>query len=99
MSTPADGGPAFPREGNTPAHSKHVCSQSGMSLRDWFAGQAPHQEVDAIIGQTVREASQFLGIAETEYKCEIHYPKACGKARYQWADAMLAARATGKPKQ
>jgi hypothetical protein len=32
MSKKQDGGPAFPAE--------HGLSKSGMSLRDWFAGQA-----------------------------------------------------------
>ena len=35
MTQPNDGGPAFPR----PA-SQHSGPQEGMSLRDWFAGQA-----------------------------------------------------------
>ena len=38
-----DGGPAFPRPTSTDEH-EHLCNvyqdQSGMSLRDWFAGQA-----------------------------------------------------------
>lgn len=36
MSKPNDGGPAFPRPANPPYNS----SANGMSLRDWFAGQA-----------------------------------------------------------
>ena len=35
MTQPNDGGPAFPRSG-----SDYVNAQEGMSLRDWFAGQA-----------------------------------------------------------
>ena len=35
MTKPNDGGPAFPRAG-----SDYVKAQVGMSLRDWFAGQA-----------------------------------------------------------
>ena len=35
MTQPKDGGPAFPRAG-----SDYVKAQEGMSLRDWFAGQA-----------------------------------------------------------
>jgi hypothetical protein len=34
MSEPKDGGPAFPQGACVPS------SQDGMSLRDWFAGQA-----------------------------------------------------------
>lgn len=38
MSTPNDGGPAFPwrEEDGAGGYNQHV----GMSLRDWFAGQA-----------------------------------------------------------
>lgn len=35
MSTPKDGGPAFPALG-----PNYPYSENGMSLRDWFAGQA-----------------------------------------------------------
>jgi hypothetical protein len=34
MNTPQDGGPAFPRPPACPS------SATGMTLRDWFAGQA-----------------------------------------------------------
>ena len=35
MSTPIDdGGPAFPN------NDAHGCAYTGMTLRDWFAGQA-----------------------------------------------------------
>ncbi len=34
-----DGGPAFPRPGVDEAENESL-AQSGMSLRDWFAGQA-----------------------------------------------------------
>lgn len=41
MNTPHDGGPAFPvlRENNNP-NMPLIMASSGMSLRDWFAGQA-----------------------------------------------------------
>lgn len=34
-----DGGPAFPHDNQELGH-KHRVAQPGMSLRDWFAGQA-----------------------------------------------------------
>lgn len=34
--TPADGGAAFPQSED----SVYIADRSGMSLRDWFAGQA-----------------------------------------------------------
>lgn len=38
MSSIDDGGPAFPNEGVLP--TSDLASMNGMSLRDWFAGQA-----------------------------------------------------------
>ena len=44
MNTPInDGGPAFPRTkstGNLSNSTTEIVSVGGMSLRDWFAGQA-----------------------------------------------------------
>ena len=42
MSTPNDGGPAFPQHGWTsnPEVLERMKNQGGMTLRDWFAGQA-----------------------------------------------------------
>lgn len=40
MSTANNGGAAFPRNGRVRSDGSHVCSQSGMSLRDWLAGMA-----------------------------------------------------------
>lgn len=41
MSTPInDGGPAFPRPSGPPQEGIDTTAKSGMSLRDWFAGQA-----------------------------------------------------------
>lgn len=41
MSTPNDGGPAFPVEHNTIHNGKQITFPSnGMTLRDYFAGQA-----------------------------------------------------------
>lgn len=35
-----DGGPAFPIQGNIPLETKTILPYDGMTLRDWFAGQA-----------------------------------------------------------
>lgn len=41
MSRPRDGGLAFPRPASVDPHFEARCaSQTGMSLRDYFAGQA-----------------------------------------------------------
>ncbi len=37
MTPPGDGGPAFPRPANGP---EYTASQCGMTLREWYAGQA-----------------------------------------------------------
>jgi hypothetical protein len=37
---PKDGGPAFPRPGFAYPNGNAEYPESGMSLRDWFAGQA-----------------------------------------------------------
>jgi hypothetical protein len=64
----------------------------GISLRDYLALTAPVIEVEAAAGYSVRETSEFLGIPESEYDCRKHWILAVAKARYLWADAMLAAR-------
>ena len=35
-----DGGPAFPKQGHWIGYAQHELDQEGMSLRDYFAGQA-----------------------------------------------------------
>ena len=43
MSDPKDGGPAFPRpmsQDGDGSRAEAFVAQDGMSLRDWFAGQA-----------------------------------------------------------
>lgn len=76
-----DGGPAFPiPEAANPfgeAEPKH----SGMSLRDWFAGQATDKEVEAHRGYT---ATAWGGLMDPQRTIE--------QARYRFADAMIAAR-------
>jgi len=87
MSTPIDnGGPAFPThvpEGpimsdgfpSSPAYTKQ-----GMTLRDWFAGQALQQFVDQ------RDYNNWAHERFAEARKEI------APAAYNIADAMLAAR-------
>ena len=40
MSEKDDGGPAFPYSALTPEGPEMYSDSTGMSLRDWFAGQA-----------------------------------------------------------
>lgn len=85
MSRIDDGGPAFPRpmshDGNG-SRAEAFSAHEGMSLRDWFAGQAlAGMLADPDVGCTPEHAHKFVGVVAIE--------------AYQMADAMLAAR---KPK-
>lgn len=69
-----DGGPAFPRTGNA-----YAPDCTGMTLRDWFAGQA-------MAGMYAAAASDG-GIATDDHSLS------CDAATfYRMADAMLAER-------
>ena len=80
MSMEDNGGPAFPHDGrdNGPGNIKGR-PHDGMTLRDWFAGQA----LAGISGMTESDGSSFL-----------HSPgmKAAARWAYSFADAMLEAR-------
>jgi hypothetical protein len=67
---PKDGGPAFPKSDNH-------WPESGMSLRDWFAGQA----LAGMASISLEDGDMIMGWADMS------------KAAYRAADAMLAARA------
>ena len=80
MSTPKDGGPAFPQPNHIVEHDTHGrvearqwMQDSGMSLRDWFAGQA-------IAGRLI----------DHDVKTAL-----VGVYAYQIADSMLAEREKG----
>ena len=74
-----DGGPAFPTVAGQTVYS------NGMSLRDWFAGQA----LAGIMGPNY---DWFTGGTETGSRAHeaAHFA-------YSLADAMLAARSEAKP--
>lgn len=61
----------------------HPMSAPGMTLRDWFAGQA----ITAIVAVT--SAGQHQPIM---HEGEIHIRTAMARDAYELADAMLAAR-------
>lgn len=75
MSQP-DGGPAFPRQSGT----LDMGGSLGMSLRDYFAGQA--------LAQCIRLAS----LLHPGGMNELPWPPSAAKAAYEIADAMLRAR-------
>jgi hypothetical protein len=89
-----DGGSAFPVGANE--YGGHDTAW-GMTLRDYFAAKAPTHEVVDLIGNTQAAAAKFIGIEAATYKPAEHYLPCITKARYMWADAMLAARQANTP--
>lgn len=99
-----DGGPAFPRP-YSEDESVYYPDQEGMSLRDWFAGQAMQGIIAAYAGK-----ESGIGSGHTHLSTENINPggQAVNKegdrseydvflrwlpvSAYQFADAMLAAR-------
>lgn len=75
-----DGGPAFARSAAEHSQGGHY-EQAGMSLRDWFAGQAIGTVIDRCSGDT-RRAHEH----QTDYFARV---------AYEVADAMLIARKAG----
>ncbi len=69
-----DGGPAFP----------DALRPGGMSLRDWFAGQA-------LAGMT---SNKEIGEQTSEYseRHDVEVGQTFARSAYEIADAMLAAR-------
>ena len=74
-----DGGPAFPMTGEG-CHNP-LYSQPGMTLRDYFAGQA-------LAGQ--------LAFSPSDPFKKYHQPEDVAAACYRFADAMIAERETKK---
>lgn len=92
----AGGEPAFPQAAvHDPNHGVTTAGAyfpgvSGITKREYFAAKAPPSEVDAIIGETAEDAAVFLGVTPKQYNYKTHYHLAAAKARFMWADAMLA---------
>ena len=79
MSEKKDGGPAFPND-NDP-HPQNW--STGMTLRDWFAGQA----LPALMAKAYKVLEGTLGLEDG-----ITVFSVASKAAYRCADAMLEAR-------
>lgn len=79
MTKTNDGGPAFPHD-NQELGDRHRVAQPGMTLRDWFAGQA-------LVGLMSDPGLRPDKLAEFQHMAV---------RLYQVADAMLAERERGK---
>jgi hypothetical protein len=79
MSTPNDGGPAFPVIETPEFYAKH----QGMTLRDWFAGKV-------MSGRCAN--ATLLSNFENEGLPGERLPAVLAKQAYMIADAMLEAR-------
>lgn len=89
MSAPIeDGGPAFP----TGFDPGRVAPDLGMSLRDWFAGQA----VGHLIAEMLNDGASRREIVRERDGLDRAYAT-CAQGAYGIADAMLAARQKGRP--
>lgn len=98
--------PAFPNIGALADHQ-----YSGMSLRDYFAGKAPSDEIqelqfrhlspsamEMLTGMKRPDGSGGVLTAEQQIaKCEF-YAAVTAKLRFMHADAMLRARDAGSAK-
>lgn len=101
-----DGGPAFPVSFNeTNEHGvQFPFVERGMSLRDWFAGQAPINYDDEV---SIDVVAAYIGTPhpgpghgvtwtpQHKIACQQWWDVYDTRRRYAWADAMLAARAEG----
>lgn len=104
-----DGGPAFPRTYSTDYLSNSCAmieTSGGMSLRDWFAGQAlagfvsqPDGEYSFRWKNTETGETRFLGYganpAGPNWVVTKTAMEAMAEAMYKHADAMIAARSGG----
>lgn len=76
MSAKYNGGAAFPHRGWDGPNDQFAWPETGMSLRDWFAGQALIAFVSGMSDQT-------RGDTSVEYWASV---------AYETADAMIARR-------
>lgn len=95
MSAANDGGPAFPVPDSHHANGQVQYGANGMSLRDWLASQATQDDVEGFMPDGVAECAQMLGIEFSEWN-SAHYAQLRCRAKWAYADAMLAAREVKK---
>lgn len=85
------GGPAFPSDWRFPSGESATCP--GMTLRDWFAGQALAGLISSSEAHFRGDSSDKAAIAEWRAEVDRRWAGYC----YEMADAMLKAREGGTP--
>ena len=85
MANKDDGGPAFPLQIEN--RDQYEGSQYGMTLRDWFAGQAL---AGMFANPEISLSAARLNVSTDEFRLDT------ARAAYASADAMLAARSKGE---
>jgi hypothetical protein len=91
MSANKDGGPAFPSERGSVQMQPPLGHHHGMSLRDYFAAQAMQAEIITSTSDATPESADAL-IEAAERAGRSTLDQLAFNA-YEWADAMLKARA------
>ena len=86
MNNPNDGGPAFPHLHNSCQRINETEMFPGMSLRDYFAGQAMQGILAGSLLLKIGDVCARKGASE-----EVFLPAVAALA-YHTADAMLAAK-------
>lgn len=90
MSTPInDGGPAFPMQGmHVNFGDGWITGQCGMSLRDWFAGQA----LAGNLASQTPESHWAFATLPNDQSNDQGAQTGIAKLCYELADAMILAR-------
>ena len=81
MNEQKDGGPAFPQITEL---GDIATTSGGMSLRDWFAGQA--------LAALLSSPASLASISQIARENNSRAIKVLAEASYEYSDAMLAAR-------
>lgn len=93
MKTPSnDGGSAFPVVDGYHKDGRHRGGESGMTLRDYFAGQALAQLIKREIREMRETNSKFECFGDDESEEIPFHTSHIASESYAIADAMLAAR-------